>query len=123
VLLDAVEIERLSAGAQVQHEASDDQSSEKLPNRQCREKRDGHREFHRHLSFRNVLEGFLENRIAADRGSRDAGYIDVRNCSNNYTPADALPVNWRRMGHTYVANYPEGKQGWMEAGFPVEKAA
>src|ERR1700683_4023727 len=93
---DAVEIERLSAGAQVQREASDDQSSEKLTKRQCREKRDVHRECHRHLSFRNVLEGFLENRIAADRGSRDAGYIDVRNCSNNYTPADALPVNWRR---------------------------
>jgi hypothetical protein len=22
-----------------------------------------------------------------------------------------------------VAHYPEGKQGWMEAGLPVEKAA
>jgi rhodanese-related sulfurtransferase len=27
------------------------------------------------------------------------------------------------MGYTNVAHYPEGKQGWMEAGFPVEKAA
>jgi len=27
------------------------------------------------------------------------------------------------MGYTNVAHYPEGKQGWIEAGFPVEKAA
>jgi len=27
------------------------------------------------------------------------------------------------MGYTNVAHYPEGKQGWMEAGLPVEKAA
>ena len=26
------------------------------------------------------------------------------------------------MGYTNVAHYPEGKQGWMEAGLPVEKA-
>ena len=27
------------------------------------------------------------------------------------------------MGYTNVGHYPEGKQGWMEAGLPVEKAA
>jgi rhodanese-related sulfurtransferase len=27
------------------------------------------------------------------------------------------------MGYKHVVHYPEGKQGWMEAGFPVEKAA
>jgi len=27
------------------------------------------------------------------------------------------------MGYTNVAHYPEGKQGWMEAKLPVEKAA
>jgi len=27
------------------------------------------------------------------------------------------------MGYKNVAHYPEGKQGWMEAGFPVEKSA
>jgi rhodanese-related sulfurtransferase len=27
------------------------------------------------------------------------------------------------MGYTNVAHYPEGKQGWIEAGFPVDKAA
>ena len=27
------------------------------------------------------------------------------------------------MGYKNVAHYPEGKQGWMEAGLPVEKAA
>jgi len=26
------------------------------------------------------------------------------------------------MGYTNVAHYPEGKQGWMEAGLPMEKA-
>ena len=25
------------------------------------------------------------------------------------------------MGYTNVAHYPEGKQGWMEAGLPLEK--
>jgi len=25
------------------------------------------------------------------------------------------------MGYTNVAHYPEGKQGWMEAGLPTEK--
>jgi len=27
------------------------------------------------------------------------------------------------MGYKKVAHYPEGKQEWMEAGLPVEKAA
>jgi len=27
------------------------------------------------------------------------------------------------MGYKNVGHYPEGKQGWMEAGLPVEKAA
>ena|ERR1700733_2466616 len=27
------------------------------------------------------------------------------------------------MGHTNVGHYPEGEQGWMEAGLPVEKGA
>jgi len=27
------------------------------------------------------------------------------------------------MGYTKVAHYPDGKQGWIEAGLPVEKAA
>jgi rhodanese-related sulfurtransferase len=27
------------------------------------------------------------------------------------------------MGYKNAAYYPEGKQGWMEAGLPVEKAA
>jgi len=27
------------------------------------------------------------------------------------------------MGYKDVVEYPEGKQGWMEAGYPVEKAA
>jgi len=27
------------------------------------------------------------------------------------------------MGYSNVAHYPEGKQGWMEAGLPVEKSA
>jgi rhodanese-related sulfurtransferase len=27
------------------------------------------------------------------------------------------------MGYTNVVHYPEGKQGWMEAGLPLEKAA
>ena len=59
-------------------EASDDQRGEELSNRQGRKKSDGHREFHRHLSFDDVLEGLLENRISADQRGRNADYADVR---------------------------------------------
>ena len=48
------------------HKACDDQGSEELSNRQGSEKSDGHREFHRHLSFDDVLESFPENGISAD---------------------------------------------------------
>jgi hypothetical protein len=75
-------------------EASDDQSGEELPNRQGRKKRDGHREFHRHLSFNDVLEGFLENWISADQGSRDADYTDVRK-----RPPKPKPDRSRSQGH------------------------
>jgi len=27
------------------------------------------------------------------------------------------------MGYTNVAHYPEGKLGWMQAGFPIDKGA
>src|SRR5438309_10628717 len=38
----------------------------------------GHREFHRHLSFDDVLDRFLEDRIPADQRSCDANYTDAR---------------------------------------------
>jgi hypothetical protein len=59
-------------------EASNNQSCEELSNRQSREKSDGHREFHRHLSFNDVLESFLENGISADESSRGADNTYVR---------------------------------------------
>jgi len=39
------------------------------------------------------------------------------------TPANTPPVNWRRWVTRTWGTIPEGKQGWMEAGLPVEKAA
>src|ERR1700758_5565265 len=39
------------------------------------------------------------------------------------TTANTLPVNWRQWATKTVAHYPEGKQGWLKAGLPVEKAA
>jgi hypothetical protein len=38
-------------------------------------------------------------------------------------PANTPPVNWSAMGYTNVKHYPAGKQGWMEAGLPLEKVA
>src|SRR5437667_967726 len=60
------------------HEASNDQRSEELSDSQRRDKSDGHREFHRHLSFDDVLDRFLEDRIPADQRSCDANYTDAR---------------------------------------------
>ena len=37
----------------------------------------GHREFHCHLAFDNVLEGFFEDRVATDQGRSDANYTDA----------------------------------------------
>jgi len=65
-----------------------------LSNRQSREKRDGHREFHRHLSLNDVLEGFLENGKSADQGSRNADYADMRK-----RLPQSKPNRRRRQGH------------------------
>jgi hypothetical protein len=50
-----------------QHESSDNQSSEEFADSQGRKKGDGHRQFHRHLPFDDVLEGFLEYRTSTDQ--------------------------------------------------------
>ncbi|HXW91005.1 MAG TPA: rhodanese-like domain-containing protein [Terriglobales bacterium] len=45
-------------------------------------------------------------------------------CTNNQCHASRYAAReLAAMGYTNVAHYPEGKQGWMEAGFPVEKSA
>jgi hypothetical protein len=48
------------------------------PDGQRRKQSNGHREFHRHLSFDNVLEGFLEDGISADQSGGDADHTNVR---------------------------------------------
>jgi rhodanese-related sulfurtransferase len=52
---------------------------------------------------------------------RDFISLRMRQPSQSAAPraGDALAA----IGYTKVAHYPEGKQEWMEAGFPVEKAA
>jgi rhodanese-related sulfurtransferase len=45
-------------------------------------------------------------------------------CTNNHWHASEYAAReLAAMGYKKVAHYPEGKQGWMEAGLPVEKAA
>jgi len=45
-------------------------------------------------------------------------------CTNTRCHASAYAAReLAAMGYTNVAHYPEGKQGWMEAGLPVEKSA
>src|SRR5882762_5314998 len=56
-----------------EHEQSDHQCRENFPDRQRRQNRDGHREFHRHLPFENILNRFAEYRVSANDGANYAG--------------------------------------------------
>jgi rhodanese-related sulfurtransferase len=48
----------------------------------------------------------------------------VTYCTNTHWHASEYAAReLAAMGYTNVAHYPEGKQGWMKAGLPVEKAA
>jgi len=48
----------------------------------------------------------------------------VTYCTNTRCHASSYAAReLAAMGYTNVAHYPEGKQGWMEAGLPVEKPA
>jgi rhodanese-related sulfurtransferase len=48
----------------------------------------------------------------------------VTYCANTHGHASEYAAReLAAMGYKNVAHYPEGKQGWMEAGLPVEKAA
>jgi rhodanese-related sulfurtransferase len=45
-------------------------------------------------------------------------------CTNSHWHASEYAAReLAAMGYTNVSHYPEGKQGWMEAGLPVEKSA
>ena len=61
-----------------QHESRDHQRGKEFTNGQGGKKRDGHRQFHCHFSFDNILEGFLEDGIATDQGSRETNYTEAR---------------------------------------------
>jgi rhodanese-related sulfurtransferase len=48
----------------------------------------------------------------------------VTYCANTHWHASEYAAReLAAMGYTNVAHYPPGKQGWIEAGLPVEKAA
>src|SRR6267378_3389409 len=55
-----------------EHEQSDHQCRENFPDRQRRQNRDGHREFHRHSPFENILNRFAEYRVSANDGANYA---------------------------------------------------
>jgi len=62
------------------------QGREKLSDRQCRQKSDGHRKFHCHLAVDNVLKGFFEDGVATDQSRSDANYADAREWLPNSKP-------------------------------------
>jgi hypothetical protein len=67
----------------------------------------------------------LSNRGAtpdADRARRPP-LAEPSATGEELNPGDRVEGSGNAMGYTNVAHYPEGKQGWMEAGLPVEKAA
>jgi rhodanese-related sulfurtransferase len=48
----------------------------------------------------------------------------VAYCANTHGHASTYAAReLAAIGYTNVAHYPESKQGWMEAGLPVDKAA
>jgi rhodanese-related sulfurtransferase len=54
--------------------------------------------------------------------NKDAEIITY--CTNTHWHASEYAAReLAAMGYTNVTHYPEGKQGWMEAGLPVEKSA
>jgi rhodanese-related sulfurtransferase len=54
--------------------------------------------------------------------SKDAEIVTY--CANTHWHASEYAAReLAAMGYSNVAHYPEGKQGWMEAGLPVEKSA
>src|SRR5580700_5870892 len=57
-------------------ERGDDQSGEELANGQSRNECDRHRELHRHPAFDDVLEGFLEDRVAANQRGRKSNHTN-----------------------------------------------
>ena len=54
--------------------------------------------------------------------SKDAEIVTY--CANTHRHASEYAAReLAAMGYSNLAHYPEGKQGWLEAGLPVEKSA
>lgn len=57
--------------------------------------------------------------LMPDRNTPVAVYCSNSACNNSHMVA----VRLTQLGYTDVSRYTEGKQDWIEAGFPVESAA
>jgi rhodanese-related sulfurtransferase len=69
----------------------------------------------------NLPHDEVEDRAAALLPDRDAPivvYCASTDCQNSAIARDAL----ERLGYTHVLEYVEGKQDWLDAGYPVESA-
>lgn len=61
----------------------------------------------------------LAPQLLTDKNQLIVTYCANTTCPNSKTAAESLIG----LGYTNVAEYVEGKQDWIEAGFPVEKGA
>ena len=61
----------------------------------------------------------LAPRLLPDKGATVVVYCSNTPCPNSTIAARRLA----QLGYTHVLEYVEGKQDWVEAGYPVERGA
>ena len=76
---------------------------------------DGHLPGALHLPHDKVRE--LAPALLPDKSAEIVTYCASTTCRNSHIAAETL---WA-MGYSNVSVYAEGKQGWVEAGLPLEK--
>lgn len=77
---------------------------------------DGHLPGAQHMPHDLVAE--LAPRFASDMDAEIVVYCASKSCQNSHIAARRLA----QMGYTNVAVYAEGKQDWIGAGLPTERA-
>jgi rhodanese-related sulfurtransferase len=70
----------------------------------------------------NIPPGRIKDLASQLLPNKDAEIVTY--CANTHWHASEYAAReLATMGYTNLTHYPEGKQGWMEAGLPVEKGA
>jgi rhodanese-related sulfurtransferase len=78
--------------------------------------RDGHLPGAKHMPHDQTAA--LAPTLAADRNAEIVVYCASKTCQNSHIAANVL----KQIGYSNVAVYPGGKQDWVDAGLPLEKA-